>query len=152
MLTAYALFGKGAAKSSSPGAIIIHFFGGIHEIYFPYVLMNPLTILALIAGGLSADAVFVAAHAGLLATPSPGSIFAEIAMSPKGGLLPVLAGIGVGALVSFAVAAPIVPAPKAMSRCPADWHRQNPRWRHSLEPFFSCARPEWVPPSWGNPF
>jgi PTS system mannitol-specific IIC component len=108
LLTAYALFGKGAAKSSSPGAIIIHFFGGIHEMYFPYVLMNPLTILALIAGGLSADAVFVAAHAGLLATPSPGSIFAEIAMAPKGGLLPVLAGIAVGALASFAVAAPIV--------------------------------------------
>ena len=108
LLTAYALFGKGAAKSSSPGAIVIQFFGGIHEIYFPYVLMNPLTILALIAGGLSADAVFVAAHAGLLATPSPGSIFAEIAMSPKGALLPVLAGIAVGALVSFAVAAPIV--------------------------------------------
>jgi PTS system mannitol-specific IIC component len=108
LLTAYALFGKGAAKSSSPGAIVIHFFGGIHEMYFPYVLMNPLTILALIAGGLSADAVFVAAHAGLLATPSPGSIFAEIAMSPKGGLLPVLAGIAAGALASFAVAAPIV--------------------------------------------
>jgi PTS system mannitol-specific IIC component len=108
LLAAYALFGKGAAKSSSPGAIVIHFFGGIHEMYFPYVLMNPLTILALIAGGLAADTVFVAAHAGLLATPSPGSIFAEIAMAPKGALLPVLAGIGVGALASFAVAAPIV--------------------------------------------
>jgi PTS system mannitol-specific IIC component len=108
LLAAYALFGKGAAKSSSPGAIIIQFFGGIHEMYFPYVLMNPLTILALMAGGLSADAVFVAAHAGLLATPSPGSIFAEIAMAPKGALLPVLAGIAVGALASFAVAAPIV--------------------------------------------
>ena len=108
LLTAYALFGKGAAKSSSPGAIVIHFFGGIHEMYFPYVLMNPLTILALIAGGLSADAVFVAAHAGLLATPSPGSIFAEIAMAPRGALLPVLAGIAVSALVSFAVATPIV--------------------------------------------
>jgi PTS system mannitol-specific IIC component len=125
LLAAYALFGKGTAKSSSPGAMIIHFFGGIHEMYFPYVLMNPLTILALIAGGLSADAVFVAAHAGLLATPSPGSIFAEIAMAPKGALLPVLAGIAVGALASFAVASPIVsraggdvspPAPAAVAK------------------------------------
>ena len=125
LLAAYALFGKGAARSSAPGAIIIHFFGGIHEMYFPYVLMNPLTILALIAGGLSADAVFVAAHAGLLATPSPGSIFAEIAMAPRGALLPVLAGIAAGALASFAVAAPIVsrsggdvppPAPAAQPR------------------------------------
>jgi PTS system mannitol-specific IIC component len=108
LLAAYALFGKGNARSSSPGAILIQFFGGIHEMYFPYVLMNPLTILALVAGGFSAASVFVATHAGLVATPSPGSILAEIAMSPKGGLFPVILGIGVSALVSFAVAAPIV--------------------------------------------
>jgi hypothetical protein len=108
LLAAYALFGKGNARSSSPGAILIQFFGGIHEMYFPYVLMNPFTILALIAGGFSAATVFVATHAGLVATPSPGSILAEIAMSPKGGLFPVILGIGVSALVSFAIAAPIV--------------------------------------------
>jgi len=88
--------------------------------------MNPLTILALIAGGLSADAVFVATHAGLLATPSPGSIFAEIAMSPKGALLPVLAGIAVGALVSFGVAAPIVRTRRRRCRAArADGPRQT---------------------------
>ena len=108
LLLAYWLFGKGAAKHSSPGAIVIHFLGGIHEIYFPYVLMNPLTILAVVAGGFSADAVFVATRAGLVATPAPGSIIAEIAMSPKGGLLPVLLGIGVGTLVSCVVAMPFV--------------------------------------------
>ena len=42
VLLAFMFFGKGAAKSSAPGAIIIHFLGGIHEIYFPYVMMKPL--------------------------------------------------------------------------------------------------------------
>jgi mannitol PTS system EIICBA or EIICB component len=108
LLAAYALFGKGAARTSAPGAIVIQFLGGIHELYFPYVLMNPLTIIAVIAGGLAGDAVFVAMRAGLVATPSPGSIFAEIAMAPRGGLLPVLLGIGAAAVVSLVVAAPLV--------------------------------------------
>lgn len=108
ILVAYMLYGKGNAKDSAPGAIIIHFLGGIHEIYFPYVLMQPLLLLAVIGGGMAADLTFVALGAGLVASPSPGSIFAEIAMSPKGGLLPVLAGILVGAVVSFLIAAVIV--------------------------------------------
>jgi mannitol PTS system EIICBA or EIICB component len=108
LLIAYALFGKGSARSSAPGALVIHFFGGIHELYFPYVLMNPLTIVAVIAGGLVGNSVFVAMNAGLIAVALPGSIFAEIAMSPRGGLLPVLAGITASAIVSFIVAAPLV--------------------------------------------
>jgi PTS system mannitol-specific IIC component len=100
--------GGGAARASSPGAILIQFFGGIHEIYFPYVLMNPATLAAVIAGGLAANLAFVAAGAGLLATPSPGSIFAEVALAPRGGLLPVLLGIAVGAAASCVVAVPIV--------------------------------------------
>jgi len=116
LLCAYWLFGKGTTKNSAPGALIIHFFGGIHELYFPFVLMNPLTLLAMIAGGFAAATVFVAMHAGLVATYSPGSIFTAIALAPKGGLLPVLCGIATGAVVTFAVAAPIVarsPAPEA---------------------------------------
>jgi mannitol PTS system EIICBA or EIICB component len=108
LLAAYALFGKGTAKTSAPSAIVIQFFGGIHELYFPYVLMNPLTVLAVIAGGLVGNWVFVALRAGLVATPSPGSIFAEIAMTPKGGLLPVLLGIVAAACVSLLVATPLV--------------------------------------------
>lgn len=108
VLCAYMLYGKGNAKDSAPGAIIIHFLGGIHEIYFPYVLMQPALLLAVIGGGMAADFIFVILGAGLVASPSPGSIFAEIAMSPKGGLLPVLAGILVGAVVSFLIAAVIV--------------------------------------------
>jgi PTS system mannitol-specific IIC component len=108
LLLAYALAGRGAARASSPGAMIIHFLGGIHEIYFPYVLMKPATLAAVVLGGLAADMAFVAAGAGLLATPSPGSIFAEVALAPRGGLLPVLLGIAVGAAVSCVVAVPIL--------------------------------------------
>jgi PTS system mannitol-specific IIC component len=108
LLAAYSVFGRGSARSSAPGALIIHFLGGIHEMYFPYVLMNPLTIVAVIAGGLVGNAVFVATNAGLIAVALPGSIFAEIAMSPRGGLIPVLLGITASAVVSFIVAAPLV--------------------------------------------
>lgn len=105
ILLAYWLFAKGMAKSSAPGAIIIHFLGGIHEIYFPYVLMNPLLLLAVIAGGMSGVAVFSLLGAGLVATPSPGSIFALLAMTPKGAHLAVLAGVLTSTIVSFLVAA-----------------------------------------------
>ncbi|XOQ43635.1 MAG: PTS system mannitol-specific EIICB component [Clostridium sp.] len=108
ILLAYWAFGKGNAKSSAPGAVIIHFFGGIHEIYFPYILMNPLLLIAVILGGISADFIFVITGAGLVASPSPGSILAELAMCPKGGYLPVLAGIATGAIVSFLVASAIL--------------------------------------------
>ncbi|MDI3257532.1 MAG: PTS mannitol transporter subunit IICB [Kyrpidia sp.] len=108
VLLAYWLFGKGQTKQSAPGAIVIQFLGGIHEIYFPYILMRPVLLLAVIGGGMAADTVFMLTHAGLVATPSPGSIIAEIVMTPKGGLVPVLSGILTGAAVSFAIASPLV--------------------------------------------
>jgi PTS system mannitol-specific IIC component len=108
ILLAFMLYSKGTAKQSAPGAIIIHFLGGIHEIYFPYVLMKPALILAVIAGGLAGDFTFALTNAGLVASPSPGSIFALIAMAPKGGLLPVLAGVAAAAVTSFLVAAVII--------------------------------------------
>ncbi|GMA57750.1 hypothetical protein GCM10025858_22530 [Alicyclobacillus sacchari] len=104
VLLAYWIFGKGTIKQSAPGAILIQFFGGIHEVYFPYILMKPVLVLAVILGGMGADATFMLLHAGLVATPSPGSILAEIAMTPKGGYFPVLAGIFVGAVISLLVA------------------------------------------------
>ena len=86
-----------------PAAIIIQFLGGIHEIYFPYILMKPRLILATIAGGASGIIIFKITGAGLVATPSPGSIFAYIAETPKGGYFGVFSGVLVSAVVSFFV-------------------------------------------------
>lgn len=108
ILLAYCIAGKGAAKSSAPGAVIIHFFGGIHEIYFPYILMNPLLILAVIGGGASGVFLFQLMGAGLTAPASPGSILAILAMTPRGGYLPVLAGVVAAAVVSFVIALPLL--------------------------------------------
>lgn len=104
IILAYWLFGKGSAKSSAPGAAIIHFLGGIHEIYFPYVLMNPALLLAVIAGGASGVMTFVLTGAGLVATPSPGSIFALLAMTPKGDHIKILLGVLISCAVSFLIA------------------------------------------------
>jgi PTS system mannitol-specific IIC component len=102
LLGSYWFAGKGLAKLSAPGSIIIHFFGGIHEVYFPYVLMNPVMIGAMWAGGITADLTFVATDAGLVGPPSPGSIFAYLALLPSsGGAFGVLLGVAVGAVAAF---------------------------------------------------
>ncbi|MEU1393906.1 MULTISPECIES: PTS mannitol transporter subunit IICB [unclassified Nonomuraea] len=105
LLVAYLLFGPRPLRPSTPAAMIIHFFGGIHEIYFPYVLMKPRLLLAVIAGGAAGVFTFMITGAGLVATPSPGSIFAYLAVTPRGGWLGSIAGIAVATAVSFAVAA-----------------------------------------------
>lgn len=108
VLLAYWAFARGSARSSAPGAIVIQFFGGIHEIYFPYVLMRPVIILAPIAGSAAAILFYSLTGTGLTAVASPGSIIAVLAMAPKGEMLWVLAGVVIAAAVSFFVAAPIV--------------------------------------------
>jgi PTS system mannitol-specific IIC component len=110
LLLAYWFFGPRSLRPTAPGAIIIHFFGGIHEIYFPYVLMRPILILGMIAGGMAGVFTFLVTGAGLTATPSPGSIFAYLAVTPRGGHFGVLAGVAVAAAVSFAVNALILKA------------------------------------------
>ena len=102
LLVAYWVAGKGMLKESAPGSIIIHFLGGIHEIYFPYVLAHPIMILAMYAGGILADLWWTITDAGLVATPSPGSIFAYLAMTPKGWHFQVLMGVLIGVVASFA--------------------------------------------------
>lgn len=108
ILLAYWLVGRGAAKTSAPGAAVIQFFGGIHEIYFPYVLMKPLLVLAAIAGGMSGLFTATLFNAGLVSTPAPGSIFAYAAMTPRGGFIGVFAAVLVAAVVSFLVASVIL--------------------------------------------
>lgn len=112
ILLAYTFFGKGTAKQTAPGAIIIHFLGGIHEIYFPYILMKPVLIIAAIAGGMSGVFTNNLLGGGLVAPASPGSIFAILAMTPNGSYLAVIASIFVASAVSFAVAALILKTSK----------------------------------------
>lgn len=104
ILLAYMVFGKGTARQTAGGASIIHFFGGIHEIYFPYILMNPRLILAAIAGGMTGVFVLTMFNAGVVSPASPGSIFAILLMTQKGSIVGVLASIAAATGVSFAVA------------------------------------------------
>ncbi len=113
ILLAFMFFGKGSSKSSAPGAAIIQFFGGIHEIYFPYVLMRPMLVLAAIAGGVSGVFIFQMFGVGLVAPSSPGSIFAVLAMTAKDSYLGVVLGVIVAAAVSFAVSSLILKGSKA---------------------------------------
>lgn len=108
LLLAYWIAGTGLLKQSAPGAIIIHFFGGIHEIYFPYVLAHPIMVLSVIAGGFFADLWFNITNAGVVATPSPGSIFAYLAVIPPGQHFQVLTGVAIGAVAAFAAGAAIL--------------------------------------------
>jgi PTS system mannitol-specific IIC component len=105
LLLAYLVFGPRSLRPSVPAAMAIQFLGGIHEIYFPYVLMKPRMILATIAGGMSAITWFKIFNAGLVAPPAPGSIFAYIAQTPKGAgnWFAVFGGVILAAAVSFAV-------------------------------------------------
>lgn len=109
VLLAYWVFSKDkVTKSSAPGAVIIHFFGGIHEIYFPYVLMNPVIIIAPIAASIVTIFYYSIMGAGLVGPASPGSVIAFLAVAPKGETLKVLIGVVLAAVVSFVVASPIV--------------------------------------------
>ncbi|MBR3234964.1 MAG: PTS mannitol transporter subunit IICBA [Atopobiaceae bacterium] len=111
VLLAYCFFCKDqATKQSAPGAIIIHFLGGIHEIYFLYVLMNPRVIIAPIVGNMVSILLFSVFGCGLVGPASPGSIIAFMAMAPQGQTIPILLGVLAGAAVSFVIASPIVRA------------------------------------------
>ena len=109
VLLAYAIFSKDkVTKSSAPGAIIIHFFGGIHEIYFPYILMNPIVIIAPIVGNICAITFFTFTKCGLIGPSSPGSIIAYLSMSPKSQIPLTILGVLIATVVSFLIASPII--------------------------------------------
>jgi len=104
LLMAYTVFGKGMAKAPAPGAAIIQFLGGIHEVYFPYVLMKPRLILAMIAGGMTQIFINVTFDTGLRAPAAPGSIFAVYAQTPPDSILGVTLSVIFGAAVTFVIA------------------------------------------------
>ncbi|UCB29564.1 PTS mannitol transporter subunit IICBA [Duffyella gerundensis] len=105
VLMAYMFFGRGSAKQSAGGAAIIHFLGGIHEIYFPYVLMSPRLLLAVILGGMTGVFTLTLLNGGLVSPASPGSILAVLAMTPKGAYFANIAAIAAAFAVSFVVSA-----------------------------------------------
>ncbi|HSL85969.1 MAG TPA: PTS mannitol transporter subunit IICB, partial [Bacteroidales bacterium] len=113
ILLAFMFFGKGLSKASASSAAVIHFLGGIHEIYFPYILMKPILIVAAMAGGAAGTLTFSLLGVGLRAAPSPGSIFAYIAMTPREDFVGMFLGVLVAAAVSFVIAAAILKGSKA---------------------------------------
>ncbi|MGY2744624.1 PTS mannitol transporter subunit IICBA [Arthrobacter sp. UYCu723] len=112
ILLAYMFFGKGLAKASAPGAALIQFFGGIHEIYFPYVLMKPILILAAIGGGMTGVATLSVTNAGLVAPAAPGSIFAVLAQTSRDSYIGVILAVVLAATVSFLIASVILKSSK----------------------------------------
>ncbi len=104
ILLAFTFFGVGIARSTAPGAIIIQFLGGIHEIYFPYVLQKPVLFLAVILGGGTGVLTNVLFNSGLTAPASPGSIIAVLGNTPRDSFLGVILSVVLSAAVSFAVA------------------------------------------------
>ena len=112
LLLAYMFFGRGSAKGSAPGAAIIHFFGGIHEIYFPYVLMKPALIAAVIAGGMTGVATNQVFGSGLVGPAAPGSIIAVLAATARDSYVGVILSVVLAATASFLVASVILRASK----------------------------------------
>jgi PTS system mannitol-specific IIC component len=110
LLLAYAIFGTGLARNTAPAALIIQFFGGIHEIYFPYVLLKPLTLLATIAGGMVGIGTLVVFGAGLRAPAAPGSIIAVYAQTPGNSFIGVTLSVLLAAATSFVIGSIILRA------------------------------------------
>ena len=127
LLIAYSIFGTGVARNTAPAALIIQFFGGIHEIYFPFVLLKPLTILATIAGGMVGILTLVIFGAGLRAPAAPGSIIAVYAQTPGNSLVGVTLSVLLAAATSFLVGSVILRASRR--RDEATWPPRPPRWR-----------------------
>ena len=116
VLLAYMFFCEDQkTKQSAPGAVIIHLLGGIHEIYFPYILMNPLVIIAPIVGNIAAIFWYNLTNAGLVGPASPGSIIAYLMMAPRDSIVTVLVGVLIAAAVSFGIASVIIRMSKGKS-------------------------------------
>ncbi len=113
ILLAFSFFGKGLAKASAPGAAVIQFVGGIHEIYFPYVLMKPMTIFAAIGGGMTGIFTLVVTGAGLRSPAAPGSIIAVYASTARDSYVGVTLSVLFATTVSFLIASVILKASKA---------------------------------------
>ncbi|MCG8482276.1 MAG: PTS mannitol transporter subunit IICB [Clostridia bacterium] len=108
VLLAYMVFGKGDSKASAYGASVIHFFGGIHEIYFPFILMNPILVLPLILAGMTGSFLLTVLNTGLVGVASPGSILTIMVMAAEGDHIKILISVIAAAAVSFFVSIPLI--------------------------------------------
>ena len=91
-------------KNEYAAAILAQAAGGIHEVYFPYVLSNLWLLIPLIVGGMAGNLCFLLLHAGMKSAVSPGSIIILWLMAEKGSRMALLAGIVFSAAVSFLAA------------------------------------------------
>ncbi len=103
ILLAYFLIEKKEKKNLLVN-MVIQLVGGIHELYFPYVLSNSILFLAVIAGGMAGNFCFLLLQSGVIAPPSPGSILTILLLSPGKNLFGNLFGIAVSAMVSCIIA------------------------------------------------
>ena len=121
LLLAFTIFGIGAARASAPGAAVIQFFGGIHEVYFPYALIKPILIVALIAGGMTGVTTNMLLGGALRAPAAPGSIFAVIAQVAHNAYFAVILSVVLSATVTFLIA-----GSSSVPRASATWRRWRP--------------------------
>ena len=108
VILSYLVYSKGNMKQSAPSAAIIQLLGGIHEIYFPYILLNPILLLAAIIGNGCSIIFFQVFNSGLVSTASPGSIFSILMLSHRGNVLINFLGVCLGALISFFISSIIL--------------------------------------------
>lgn len=100
VLLAVLIFSKKKEKLFNEG--ILQFFGGIHEIYFSYILKKIKLLIALIFGALCGNILFYFLNVSLLTMPSPGSVIL-IFMLGEGKRKELLLGIVVSIVVSFLI-------------------------------------------------
>ncbi|MDR2278611.1 MAG: PTS lactose transporter subunit IIBC [Vagococcus sp.] len=101
ILLAFSLYGNQEERKQGAGASMIHLFGGIHEVYFPFVLKEPKLFLVAILSGITGTTIFQFLNAGLTMPVSPGSIILMLTSAPSHSRISLLLGVLGSALVSF---------------------------------------------------
>ena len=102
-LCSIAVFGKGKAKETAPMAMFIAGIAGIGEVYFPFVLANPIMIFATMGGLATSLLLLVVLGGGLVGMPSPGSLINIALMTPKDAAVANVLAIGAGFAVALLI-------------------------------------------------
>lgn len=102
-LCSIAVFGKGKAKETAPMAMFIAGIAGIGEVYFPFILANPIMIFATMGGLATSLLLLVVLGGGLVGMPSPGSLINIALMTPKDAAVANVLAIGAGFAVALLI-------------------------------------------------